>query len=700
MADENRIHIEITGDPSGAVSATGQVSRATGDLSEATRSMSSRIKEHWLGVSAAILSVYASLRGAISFAKESIEAAASQELAERKLAAALGHTSQALLSQASALQELTAYEDDAVISAQALIAMFARDEEQIKRATRATLDLASAKGMDLTSAADLVSKTLGSSTNALSRYGIEVEGAVGSTERLESLVSNLSRVFGGQAAAEAETYTGRVKQLSHAWGDFKEEIGKAATENRFLTDSMGLVKGAIQDLTKWVSENKQALMDLVKSAVLFAVDAFLALVKTLDLVASAWRRVHEGFSYMAEAELAMQGDLSAASGEATRQIVEENRKKDESWNSLIRRLEELRGKMAQVRAEEKKTAEGKGTGSRALPETEGTGKGAFDSLQSRLGLLRYQWAEEKKQREAADKQDQQALESKLGVLRFMWEEQRKTREEEQKAAERRLELEREIAGIKSEQAALLFDSRMQEMGRAFGDIGGGEIAGKIGMLSAIQEGQDPYTQDFERWSALQDQKILAMEEYGASEAEIRDAYRQYDIQQEQMLQQQMMAMASATFGVLGGLAQSFYALSGNQNKAAFRAMQMFRIAETTIDTYKAAVGAYSALAGIPIVGPALGAAAAAAAIAFGMAQVRAIASMRPGGGVAGTASARVVSAGSASPGSPATVADKGEEEKKASPVINVHIYGNVVDHDAFARELVPSITKALGDNVQ
>jgi len=32
--------------------------------------------------------------------------------------------------------------------------------------------------MDLAGAADLVSKTLGSSTNALSRYGIEVTGAV------------------------------------------------------------------------------------------------------------------------------------------------------------------------------------------------------------------------------------------------------------------------------------------------------------------------------------------------------------------------------------------------------------------------------------------------------------------------------------------------------------------------------------------
>ena len=39
------------------------------------------------------------------------------------------------------------------------------------------------------------------------------------------------------------------------------------------------------------------------------------------------------------------------------------------------------------------------------------------------------------------------------------------------------------------------------------------------------------------------------------------------------------------------------------------------------------------------------------------------------------------------------------QETVSSPTVNVHIYGNVVDHDKFARELVPAITKAIGDGV-
>lgn len=73
------------------------------------------------------------------------------------------------------------------------------------------------------------------------------------------------------------------------------------------------------------------------------------------------------------------------------------------------------------------------------------------------------------------------------------------------------------------------------------------------------------------------------------------------------------------------------------------------ITETVINTYKAATAAYSALAPIPIIGPALGVAAAAAAVAAGAANVAKIRSAREQGGT--------LSAGQAS-----TVAERGKPE--------------------------------------
>ena len=179
-----------------------------------------------LGKAAAIAgSAFFAAKGLITGFKKVIELAGAQELAEKKLEASLGKVSQALLDQASALQQVSMFGDEAIIEAQALIAAFVDDEEAIKKATKATLDLAAAKGMDLTAAADLVSKTLGSSTNAMSRYGIEVIGAVGSTERLNTLTGNIADKFGGQASAQADTYAGSVKNMKDSLGDMAEQIG-------------------------------------------------------------------------------------------------------------------------------------------------------------------------------------------------------------------------------------------------------------------------------------------------------------------------------------------------------------------------------------------------------------------------------------------------------------------------------------------
>ncbi len=161
--------------------------------------------------------------------KQLLDKSIIQEKAEKKLETALGEVNTALLNQASALQQVTTFGDEAIIEVQALVGAFVKDEEAIKAATKATLDLAAAKGMDLKSAGDLVSKTLGSSTNSLSRYGIEVTGAVGSTQRLESLTTNIAVLFGGQASAAADTLGGSIEQMTNAFGDSNEAIGKAFT---------------------------------------------------------------------------------------------------------------------------------------------------------------------------------------------------------------------------------------------------------------------------------------------------------------------------------------------------------------------------------------------------------------------------------------------------------------------------------------
>lgn len=89
---------------------------------------------------------------------------------------------------------------------------------------------------------------------------------------------------------------------------------------------------------------------------------------------------------------------------------------------------------------------------------------------------------------------------------------------------------------------------------------------------------------------------------------------------EQLAQRRQKTMATA----LNNLAS----LQNSSNKKMAEVGKAAAIAQATIDTYKAANAAYSAMAGIPIIGPALGAAAAAAAIVAGLNNVAQISNIK------------------------------------------------------------------------
>jgi len=148
-----------------------------------------------------------------------------QEKAEKKLETALGRHSKTLLAFASAQQKVTTFGDEETIVAMSLLGAYTDNEKAIARLTKASMDLASAKGMDLNSAVDLVSKSVFSSTNALSRYGITIEGTEGSVKRLESATKAISALYSGQAEASAETFLGSMTQLGNSVGDLGERFG-------------------------------------------------------------------------------------------------------------------------------------------------------------------------------------------------------------------------------------------------------------------------------------------------------------------------------------------------------------------------------------------------------------------------------------------------------------------------------------------
>jgi hypothetical protein len=192
------------------------------------------------------------MRGVASAFKSVTGAAQVQEDAIRKLDAALAKigsasaaVSKELQEQAAALQQVTKYGDETIINGQALIASFTSNTDEIKKATAAALDLAAATGTNLQSAFLLLGRAAAGETSMLSRYGIALDEAVPQSEKFAAAIEKINEQFGGQAQAQAETYSGVMGQIKNAFGDLLETLGFAITKNEAIVASLKSLRDAL-----------------------------------------------------------------------------------------------------------------------------------------------------------------------------------------------------------------------------------------------------------------------------------------------------------------------------------------------------------------------------------------------------------------------------------------------------------------------
>jgi hypothetical protein len=146
------------------------------------------------------------------------------------------------------------------------------------------------------------------------------------------------------------------------------------------------------------------------------------------------------------------------------------------------------------------------------------------------------------------------------------------------------------------------------------------------------------------WEATQEEARIRKEARDAEAAADKEA-KDKEKQRVKELNDAKIQAVQNTLSTIANLAQLFAGKSEKQQKKAFEIQKAANIANATIDTYKAAQGAYASLSSIPVVGPVLGAVAAAAAIAAGLVNVKNITSQKFEGGGSISASAPAPSGG-------------------------------------------------------
>jgi len=150
--------------------------------------------------------------------------------------------------------------------------------------------------------------------------------------------------------------------------------------------------------------------------------------------------------------------------------------------------------------------------------------------------------------------------------------------------------------------------------------------------------RDSYNADTQAYVDAQIELENFISESNIRKAELDNELTQVRIEnkeKENELEQQKISAVKNTLTTISNLASLFAGESEKEQKKAFKIQKAANIAQALIDTYSSATAAYRSLAGVPVVGPALGIAAAAAAITGGLLNVKQIQATEFQGGSGG-----------------------------------------------------------------
>lgn len=386
------------------------------------------------------------VRPAVDWASGSIQAAMTAEAENAKLAAviratggAAGFTSAQLQEMAGRLQEVAAVDDEVIKGGMAILATFRNIKgDAFEAATMAALDMSAVMGQDLKSSMIQLGKALNDPAEgltALSRIGVQfTEGQKAMIEKmLESgdvagaqkvILKELADEFGGAATAAGNTFGGQLRRLVLAYGDLREEVGASITDNMAFVEAITALKEIIFGAAENAQDNKQALREMAKDGLLVVIDAIAGVVivsQALHLIwdslkimgSMLWTGLVTVFKgafdalrlLLAPFDLLMEGlvklgaikvnpftavaetieQVRLASQDATDSIVTDANKTNQSYQNVIDKVADIRGRIAATAATSRETTD-KIVGHQA-EQTEAVTKKADAVVQAEKAIL-------------------------------------------------------------------------------------------------------------------------------------------------------------------------------------------------------------------------------------------------------------------------------------------------------------------------
>jgi hypothetical protein len=171
---------------------------------------------------------------AIAIGIDAVKAAIEDEKAQTQLALALENATGATQAQIKATEDsilqmslATGVADDELRPALARLVRSTSDTSKAQDLLAIALDVAAATGKPVEAVANSLAKAYDGNTAALGKLGVGLSAAELKTMSFDQVQTKLSELFGGAAAANAETYAGKIARVQIAFDEAKETLGTA-----------------------------------------------------------------------------------------------------------------------------------------------------------------------------------------------------------------------------------------------------------------------------------------------------------------------------------------------------------------------------------------------------------------------------------------------------------------------------------------
>jgi hypothetical protein len=216
-------------------------------------------------VAAAAAAAYAG-----KLAVDGVKSAIEDEQAQLRLAAALKTATGATNAQIVATEDYirqtqlaTGITDNELRASFQRLSVSTKDVTQSQKLLTLAIDVSKGTGKELGTVVEALSKAYEGQDTRLARLGIGLSQADLKAMDFTETTKALTNLYGGAAAANAETFQGRIDRLKQAFEEAKEEIGYRLLPfiERFVNLIVNQVVPKLQEFARYFDPIKQAIKD-------------------------------------------------------------------------------------------------------------------------------------------------------------------------------------------------------------------------------------------------------------------------------------------------------------------------------------------------------------------------------------------------------------------------------------------------------